>query len=61
MNSGRYFSVALNKKRNELIQKQGGKILIIIQEKSVVKPTERSNLQNAMKRDVEGLETGFEP
>lgn len=34
---------------------------MIIHEKSVVKPTERSNLQNAMKRDVEGLETGFEP
>lgn len=34
---------------------------MIIQEKSVVKHTERSNLQNAMKRDVEGLETGFEP
>lgn len=34
---------------------------MIIQEKSVDKPTERSNLQNAMKRDVEGLETGFEP
>lgn len=36
-------------------------IIIIIQKKNVEKPTKRSNLQNAMKRDVVGLQTGFEP
>lgn len=33
----------------------------MIQKGNVEKPTEQSNLQNAMKRDVVGLETGFEP
>lgn len=34
---------------------------MIIQKRNVEKPTVQINLQNAMKRDVVGLQTGFEP
>ena len=33
----------------------------MIQKRNVEEPTEQSHLQNAMKRAVVGLQTGFEP
>lgn len=49
------------KKKTKKQQQQKKIIRIKIQKRNVEEPTEQINLQNAMKRDVVGLQTGFEP
>lgn len=56
------FPLHFQKKKNSNKNNNNKKIRrIIIQKRNVEEPTEQINLQNAMKRDVVGLQTGFEP